>query len=85
MFAKIRLDLGKGKGILVPNIAIVKQTGTNNMYVFVNKNNVAVKTPVITGRMFDDKIEILSGLSEGDEIVVVGQNKLEDKTPLSVK
>ncbi|HPT13734.1 MAG TPA: efflux RND transporter periplasmic adaptor subunit [Bacteroidales bacterium] len=85
MFAKIKLDLGKGKAILVPNIAIIKQTGTNDMYVFVNKNNTAVKTPVITGRMFDDKMEILSGLSTGDEIVVVGQNKLEDKMTLQVK
>jgi membrane fusion protein, multidrug efflux system len=84
MFSKIRLDLGKGNAILVPNIAIIKQTGTNDMYVFVNKNNVAVKTPVTTGRMFDDKIEILEGLSTGDEIVVVGQNKLENQSSLLV-
>lgn len=84
MFAKIMLDLGEGEAILVPNISIIKQTGTNNMYVFVNKNNVAVKTPVTTGRMFDDKIEILSGLNSGDEVVIVGQNKLENQVPISV-
>ena len=85
MFSKIQLNLGKGNAMLVPNIALVKQTGTNDMYVFVNKNNNAQKTLVKTGRMFDDKIEILEGLSIGDEIVVVGQNKLENLSPIEIK
>lgn len=85
MFSKIQLNLGKGNAVLVPNIALVKQTGTNDMYVFVNKDNIAVKTHVKTGRMFDDKIEILDGITEGNEIVVVGQNKLENQTPLEIK
>lgn len=84
MFAKIQLNLGKGSAILVPNIALVKQTGTNDMYLFVNKNNVAMKTLVKPGRMFDDKIEILEGVNVGDEIVIVGQNKLENQTPISI-
>jgi len=84
MFSKIRLNLGKGSAILVPSLALIKQTGTNNMYVFLNKNNVAVKTPVVTGRMIDDKTEILEGVAEGDEVIVVGQNKLEDQMPISV-
>ena len=85
MFSKISLNLGKGNAILVPNIAIVKQTGTNDMYIYVNKNNIAIKTLVKTGRMFDDKIEILEGLSDGDEIIVVGQNKLVNQTPIEIK
>ena len=84
MFAKIQLNLGQGNAILVPNIALIKQTGTNDMYLFVNKNNIAIKTPVKTGRMFDDKIEIIDGVKEGDEIVIVGQNKLENQTQISV-
>ncbi|MDP4189508.1 MAG: efflux RND transporter periplasmic adaptor subunit [Bacteroidota bacterium] len=85
MFSKIKLDLGKGNALLVPNIAMIKQTGTNNLYVFINKNNVAIKTPVKTGRMVDDRIEILEGVNNGDEIVVVGQNKLENQMPITIK
>jgi len=84
MFSKIELDLGKGNAILIPNISLIKQTGTNDMYVFVNKNNVARKTPVKTGRMINDRIEILDGVKDGDEIIVVGQNKLENQTPISI-
>lgn len=84
MFSKIRLSLGKGNAILVPSLALIKQTGTNDMYVFLNKNNIAVKTPVKAGRIVDDRTEILEGLKPGDEIIVVGQNKLEDQFPISV-
>jgi len=84
MFSKINLHLGKGEALLVPTIALIKQTGTNNMYVFVNKNNVAVKTPVEVGKIFDDKTEILQGIHEGDEIVTVGQNKLENQSLLNI-
>ena len=84
MFAKIKLNLGRGDAILVPNIALMKQTGTDDMYAFINKNNRAVKILVKTGRMIDDRIEVLEGLTEGDEIIVVGQNKLENQTPITV-
>ncbi len=85
MFSKIQLNLCKGNAILIPSIALIKQTGTNDMYVFVNKNNVAIKTQVKTGRMFDDKIEILEGVIAGDEIIVVGQNKLENQSSIIIK
>lgn len=85
MFAKIRLDLGKGNAILVPNIALIKQTGTDDMYAFLNRNGVAEKVAVRTGRMIDDRIEILDGLKDGDELVVIGQNKLENKSRLSIQ
>ncbi len=85
MFSKIQLNLGEGKGILVPTIALVKQTGTNDMYLFLNKNNVSVKQRVLTGRLFDDKTEILEGIQEGDEIIIGGQNKIKDKTSIIVK
>jgi RND family efflux transporter MFP subunit len=85
MFTKIQLNLGEGKAILVPTIALIKQTGTNDMYLFVNKNNIAVKQPVVTGRLFDDKTEILEGISEGDNIIVTGQNKLKNQTAIIVK
>ncbi len=85
MFAKIKLNLGKGEAIMVPTIALVKQTGTDNMYVFVNKNGIAHKTIVKTGSMIDDKTEIIEGLKESDEIIVIGQNKLEDQTHILIE
>ncbi|MBU2552948.1 MAG: efflux RND transporter periplasmic adaptor subunit [Bacteroidetes bacterium] len=84
MFCTIDLNLGKGKAILVPTIALIKQTGTNDMYVFLNKNNIAIKQPIKTGRIIDDKTEILAGISDGDQVIVVGQNKLENQMPVTI-
>ncbi len=84
MFSKIELNLGKGKSIFVPTIALIKQTGTDDMYLFVNKNNIAKRQRVKTGRMIDDKTEILEGVNKGDEIIVVGQNKLENQMPITI-
>ena len=84
MFAKIRINLGQGEAILVPSISVIKQTGTNSMYVFVNQNNVAVKKFVKTGIIMDDKTEIVEGLNVGDELIIVGQNKLEDQSKIEI-
>lgn len=84
MFAKIRLNFGEGAAVLAPSIAIIKQTGTNNMYAFVTENKKAVKRLVKTGRIIDDKTEILEGVKEGEELVIVGQNKLEDQSPVKI-
>lgn len=84
MFAKMQLNMGKGEAILVPMIALVKQTGTDDMYLFVNENNIAVKKPVLTGRIIDDQTEIIEGVKVGDEIVVEGQNKLQNQTPITI-
>jgi len=84
MFSKIKLQLGKGNALLVPNIAVGKQTGTNNMYVFIHKDGIANKVNVKTGRMINDNLEILDGLKDGDEVIIVGQNKLEHNVAVKV-
>jgi RND family efflux transporter MFP subunit len=84
MFAKIVLTLGSDSTILIPTIAIIKQNGTNDKYVFVVENGMAKHVLIKTGQVFDDKTEILSGLKPGDKLVVAGQNKLMDKSPVKV-
>lgn len=84
MFAKIQLIMGNGETILVPMIALIKQTGTDDMYLFVNENNIAIKKPVKMGRIFNDQTEIVEGIEVSNEIVVEGQNKLHNQTPISI-
>lgn len=84
MFAKIRLNFGEGDALLVPSISLVKQTGTNDMYAFVNESNKAIKKLVKTGRIIDDKTEILDGIKAGEELIIVGQNKLENQSQINI-
>jgi membrane fusion protein (multidrug efflux system) len=46
--------------------------------VFVIEDDVAVRKTVEVGQMEDDLIEIVSGVTEGDRVVVFGANRLKE-------
>lgn len=85
MFGKIEINLGMAKALVVPAIAVLKQEGTNNRYVFLNENGTAKRVDVTPGRRFDDLIEITGeGIEEGAELVVEGQANLLNGTKVRV-
>ena len=86
MFAKIEIELQEDEALLVPAISVLKQEGTNNRYIFLNKNGSAKKVAVQIGKRYDEKIEIIaSGVQEGDQLVVEGQANLMDGTKMNVE
>ncbi|HNT40627.1 MAG TPA: efflux RND transporter periplasmic adaptor subunit [Tenuifilaceae bacterium] len=78
MFATAFITIGSGNSILIPGYVIQKQSGTNERYVFTYSDGKAVRKVIEVGEVFDDKIEITSGLNPGDELIVVGQANLMD-------
>jgi RND family efflux transporter MFP subunit len=84
MFVRANINYGTAESILVPSVAVLKQTGTNERYVFINESNIAVRKAVKTGIILDDDVEITEGLKAGDELITTGQNKLEDKANINV-
>ena len=64
--------------ILIPRKAVVGSVLSANVYV-VNEGK-AEKREVRLGEMYDDKIEILEGLEDGEEIVVAGLMNIGDGT-----
>lgn len=64
--------------LIVPQASIVPTiTGPK---VFVVTKNKVKSVSVTTGTSFNNSIEILKGLSEGDVVVVAGQQRLQDGT-----
>lgn len=85
MFARIGVDFDKINAKVVPYQAVLKLQGSNERYVYVNKNGVAKRVKVQMGKRYDDKIEILSDeLKEGDQLVVVGQARLVNGVQLTI-
>ncbi len=88
MYVKTTLALGEAETIVVPYQAVLKLTGSNERYVFVNDNGTARRVTVTLGQRFDDRIEVIpeteGELKEGDELVVVGQARLVDGSKLQV-
>jgi RND family efflux transporter MFP subunit len=64
-------------GIFVPIEAVISR-GQDNAHVFLFAGGKAVKTPVTIGEISDNKLEILSGLKEGDQLIVKGVDRLFD-------
>ncbi len=84
MFVRASINYGIAESILVPSVAVLKQTGTNERYVFINEKNKAIRKTVQTGIILDDNIEITDGLKAGDELITTGQNKLEDNADINI-
>jgi len=78
MFARVEVDLGIKQNIVVPDRAVVKQTGSGNKYVYVYSGGRVSFNRVELGRRLDDSYELLSGVNDGDTVVITGQSRLAD-------
>lgn len=86
MFGRVELNLGKAKKVIISDKAVIKQSGTNNKYVFIEKNGSVEYRQVELGRRMGDKYELLSGVNDGENVVISGQtNLLDGKKVIVVK
>lgn len=78
MFARVTLPYGSEERIVAPDRAINKLMGSGDRYVWIyNAEDGTVRySKVEVGRRLDTEFEILSGLEEGDAVVVTGQTAL---------
>lgn len=88
MYVRTSMGLGEIDAIVVPYQAVLKLTGSNDRYVFVNNEGKARRVSVTLGQRFDDQIEIVpvvaGDIKEGDELVITGQARLVDGAELDV-
>lgn len=78
MYARVTVNFGSNNSIVVADAAIVKQQGSGQRSVYVLGEDSTVELRNVTlGRHFDGKYEILSGLEEGEKVVVKGQTALK--------
>ncbi|MBU0475475.1 MAG: efflux RND transporter periplasmic adaptor subunit [Bacteroidetes bacterium] len=70
-------------GLLVPSRAVLVDEKGNN-FVYVVNQNKAVRKHVMTGRLLRNGVEVTSGLNEGEQIVVTGQQKLVDNSLIQI-
>lgn len=83
MFARVSLVLGRrDDALLVPEQALVPRGNDN--YVFRIVEGKAALTKVELGARRPGEVEIISGLTAGDQIVVDGQLKLKPGAPVKV-
>ncbi len=84
MFARVNLEFGNMKRVIVQDVAIVKQAGSGARFVFVYNDGKVTYKQIEIGRRVDTYFEVLSGLNEGDQVVIAGQSKLVDGSEVEV-
>lgn len=84
MFARATVNFGETNHILVPDEAIVKQIGAGDRYVYTFKNGKVSYDKIELGKHIGKKYEIISGVVEGQEVVVAGQARLANGKEVEV-
>lgn len=86
MYARVTVNFGSNHSIVVPDDCVVKQQGSGVRSVFVLQADNTVKEVVVTlGRHFGTEYELLSGIAEGDNVVVKGQASLKNGSKVNVQ
>ena len=79
MYARITVTFGVNRSIVLPDQAVVKQEGTGQKYVYiVNADGTVSFVPVQLGVHNNFEYEVLSGVNDGDQVVVKGASALRD-------
>lgn len=78
MFARVSLNFGEANHVVVPDRAVVKMSGSGNKYVYVYKDGRVSYNKVELGQRLDNSYEVLSGVADGDNVVISGQSRLAD-------
>ncbi len=79
MFGRFQLDKGATPTILVPLTAVVERGELTSLYS-VGADHVARLRWVKLGRRFDQQVEILSGLNEGERVLTDGSRGVDGAT-----
>lgn len=86
MYVRVTVNFVSNHSIVVPDDCVVKQQGSGVRSVFVLQADNTVKEVVVTlGRHFGTEYEILSGVAEGDKVVVKGQASLKNGSKVNVQ
>ena len=86
MYARAELTLEQVQALVAPAIAVMKLQGSDERYIFLEKDGRAHRVVVEIGDRHDDMLELISGeLRPGDRIIIAGQSRLVDQSPVTVR
>jgi len=82
---KVRFAAGKGTVLAVPKRSITRAGGSDGVFTIGARDNVARLSMITVGSEFGDRVEVLSGIEEGDRVAVSTIDRLSDGTRVEVR
>ncbi|MGD8782157.1 MAG: efflux RND transporter periplasmic adaptor subunit [Ignavibacteria bacterium] len=84
MYVDVKFEYTTQGSVL--NIPRVSLTGSiKNPKVYVVQNNKAIQRDILIGDEAGDRLIVLKGISEGEQIITEGQNNLQDGSDVIIK
>lgn len=77
MFGAARFQLSQKEAIAIPQVALTRRGQLTGVYV-IGRDGIAQFRIVTTGKTTQGMVEVLSGLSEGDEVASTEMGTLKD-------
>ncbi len=84
MFARTFFDMGQREAVMVPDVAVLKQVGSSERYLYVIKEGRAERRRITLGRQVGQFIEVLSGVEPGEEVAVTALARLENGSAVEI-
>ena len=83
MFARIAFkSIAPTEALTIPRLALIGSI--KDARVFAVRGSVARLCTVVIGKQSAERLEVASGLAEGDTVVVSGQNNLVDRSRIQI-
>jgi len=83
MYAELKIETETAKLVLsVPKVAVMHESGDD--YVYVESDGMAEKRVIQKGVAFDEYFEVLSGLQNDEQVIVLGQAYLDEGDVLEI-
>ncbi|MBP2687456.1 MAG: efflux transporter, family, subunit [Deltaproteobacteria bacterium] len=82
---KVRFAAGTGMVLAVPTRAITRAGGSDGVFTIGARDNVARLSMITVGAEFGDRVEVLSGLSDGAQVALSQIDRLTDGARVEVR
>lgn len=83
LFGRVEIVTDTRRSIMLPEASIVSSP-TGEKAVFLVKDGNAKMNPVTIGKRLPGEVEILSGVEDGDTVIVSGQLKVQNGQPVEI-
>ena len=84
MYGKAVVNFGTKQHVVVPDQAIIKQSGSGDYYVYTYENGKVFYNKVELGRRLGNRYEVISGIIPGSQVVIAGKEGLANEVDVEV-
>lgn len=84
MYGKAVVNFGTKEHVVVPDLAVIKQAGSGDYYVYTYENGKVYHNKIELGRRLGNRYEVIEGIAPGSQVVVAGKEGLANGIEVEV-